>query len=286
MFQSEQIPYFTLMAAIFLTMWPVRKVQLAALAIFCVSLLSAYSGRLIDLSGLSVVLIFGFVSTLAASSAQLKKGSLILVVWIIMALLMAGHKWPGFQNLLVLDKFRFSEKALPYTMYFNFDKPLIGFYFLYYLSVFQNPTGTFGKNLEWILRGCLVIPILMVLGVATAYVEWDPKWVGSIFVVWALRNFFFTCLAEEALFRGVLFEALGRFRLFKGRPMAIVTVTAMLFGAAHFAGGISYVALSTVAGLGYGWVRLRSGNIVASATLHLLVNSTHLLLFTYPALDH
>jgi len=43
--------------------------------------------------------------------------------------------------------------------------------------------------------------------------------------------------------------------------------------------------LSTVAGLGYGWVYQRTGRIEASILTHFALNLVHFLLFTYPALQ-
>jgi hypothetical protein len=44
----------------------------------------------------------------------------------IVALLMANHALPGFNNLRVFDHIRFSPESAPFTMYFNSDKTALG----------------------------------------------------------------------------------------------------------------------------------------------------------------
>ena len=61
-----------------------------------------------------------------------------------------------------------------------------------------------------------------------------------------------------------------------------VLAAAAAFGAAHVAGGTTYVLLATVAGLGYGAAYQLTGRVEASIFVHFTLNLTHLLLFTYP----
>jgi hypothetical protein len=43
------------------------------------------------------------------------------------------------------------------------------------------------------------------------------------------------------------------------------------------------IVLATIAGVGYGWIFWRTNRIEASILTHFLVNTTHILCFTYPA---
>ena len=63
-----------------------------------------------------------------------------------------------------------------------------------------------------------------------------------------------------------------------------LSVAAGLFGLVHAGGGPTYVVLATLAGVGYGWVFLRTGRIEASILTHFALNAVHFLGFTYPAL--
>ena len=51
---------------------------------------------------------------------------------------------------------------------------------------------------------------------------------------------------------------------------------------AHLAGGITYVLLATVAGIGYGTAYHLTGRVEAGIVVHFLLNLSHLVLFSYP----
>ncbi len=57
-----------------------------------------------------------------------------------MALVLAMHKVPGFHNILLLDKVRFSDDAIPFTLYANFDKGMAGYLLL---SLFCSRASSF-----------------------------------------------------------------------------------------------------------------------------------------------
>jgi uncharacterized protein len=58
----------------------------------------------------------------------------------------------------------------------------------------------------------------------------------------------------------------------------------VLFGLAHIAGGIVYVGLATIAGIGYSIVYLRTRRIESAIVTHFAVNAVHFFGFTYPHL--
>ena len=53
-------------------------------------------------------------------------------------------------------------------------------------------------------------------------------------------------------------------------------------GVGHFAGGITYVLLATLAGIGYGAAYQLTDRVEASICVHFAPNLAHLVLFTYP----
>ncbi len=73
-------------------------------------------------------------------------------------------------------------------------------------------------------------------------------------------------LAEELLFRGLLFGALES----RVSPPMTVGITAMIFGIYH--GQPGPVAACTVMGLILGWIRLRTGSIWPTVTIHAANN--------------
>jgi membrane protease YdiL (CAAX protease family) len=203
---------------------------------------------------------------------------------LLVGLLLGMHALPGFHNYLALDKVVLSPGAEPYTLYLNFDKTLVGICILglCYRGLLSNAS-------EWgqaVQRGApaMVLNVLIVAAGAMAigYLTWQPKWT-SIFWIWAPVNLFFTCLSEEAFFRGFIQRELtlalrdSRF----GSAVAI-GVSAALFGLAHFAGGVSYVVLAMAAGVGYAIIFHITRSIEMSMLAHFALNTTHFLLFTYP----
>ncbi len=188
-------------------------------------------------------------------------------------------------NPKIIDSLVISEDVIPYTKYLNFDKALIGLFILAF-----GPDLLSGKK-EWGRMLATAAPIVMItiitvlgLSLVVGYIKLDLK-CSPVFPVWAWSNLFFTCVPEEGFFRGFLQKHLGnKLRKFKyGKGVTLVAIS-FLFGLAHFAGGIKYVILATIAGFGYGWVYYRTNSIEASILAHFSVNMAHFVLFSYPAL--
>ena len=230
---------------------------------------------------LAIGVFYALVSTYQRSSSYSK--SICWGLSILLGLSLELHLIPGFHNLLVLDKVQLTNDALPFTLYLNLDKTAVG---LCILGLTLNLTT---KTHEWktLLKQVgyrlpLIILVILALSYALNYVKFEPK-LPQILWLWVISNLFFTCLAEEGLFRGFIQEALSRFPYKYSAAIAIV-VPALIFGLIHYPGGINYVFLATVAGVLYGWIYHVTKRIEASILAHFLLNLTHILLFTYPAL--
>jgi membrane protease YdiL (CAAX protease family) len=200
---------------------------------------------------------------------------------------LGAHLFPGFDNLKVVDAVRVSEDGIPFTLHLNFDKTLIGIFILGSMpnlirtgADWKELLGTIGVRVLGIILG------LALLSVAFQFVRWDPK-VPEILPIWAVTNLLFVCVAEEGFFRGFLQKYLSELgqNLRYGKFLAL-GIASLLFGVAHFAGGVTYVILASIAGLGYGWMYQITGRIEASIITHFLLNLVHILLLTYPALAH
>jgi len=198
---------------------------------------------------------------------------------------LVDHKFPGFNNWLVLDNVQISADGIPFTLYLNFDKTLVGLFILGYgHQLLQTKQAWIQMFRQLLLRLFPVLIIILALSYVLAYVQFDPKLPGSFFI-WAITNLLFVCLAEEAFFRGFIQKYLtaGLKQYFGGNWIAII-IAAILFGLLHYAGGPKYIFLASVAGVGYGWIYNRTGRIEASILCHFTLNTIHFLFFTYPAL--
>ena len=194
------------------------------------------------------------------------------------------HLVPGFNNLLVFERVRFSPDSIPFTMYLNFDKIVVGvFICILYL---QSQRQILDRRSLLLSARCagVLISILMGLAFLLHYVRFDFKF-PEMGWIWILNNLFFVCFAEEAFFRGFvqggLTELLPKTKM--GAVLSIA-IAALLFGLAHFPGGVIYVVLSTVAGLFYGYAFWKTDRIQSSILVHFSVNLVHFLFFSYPAL--
>jgi membrane protease YdiL (CAAX protease family) len=205
-------------------------------------------------------------------------------LFIALAVALSMHLLPGFHNPRVIGPERFTADAVPYSMYLNLDKPLVGFWLLLVLPWTRPPhelrssikAGVGGMLLT--TAACLLIAVLLGL------VKWEPKW-PSISWLWLLNNLLLVTFTEEALFRGYLQGGLSG--LLKQRPYADVIsigVAALLFGLTHVAGGWQWTVLGSVAGIGYGLV-YRYGGLQAAVLAHFGLNVTHFFLFAYPMLQ-
>ncbi|WP_269500969.1 CPBP family intramembrane glutamic endopeptidase [Burkholderia sp. IMCC1007] len=200
-----------------------------------------------------------------------------------LAIALSLHLLPGFHNPRVIEPTRFTPDAVPFTMYLNFDKPLAGLWLLWVLP-WVAPDVPLSRALRTGAVAAVATAAACLAGARLfGMVGWAPKWPASG-GMWLVNNVLLVTLAEEALFRGYvqggLTRMLGRFAW---GPWAALAIGAVLFGAAHAAGGWPWIVLGTVAGVGYGlaWQR---GGLLAAALAHAGLNVIHFGLFTYPML--
>lgn len=262
-----------------------RKIPNWGLSLLVSTLFGLFS-RQLEWSALISMLLFAvaaYYSQAPKTSCDWRLGATSLVLFLSFAL--AIHQLPGFNSLQVLDHVYFTTDALSYSLYLNFDKTIMG---IFILGLGQ-ALITRKKDLIVVLKQTLpkainVILVVMILALVLNFVRFEPKFSGSIFI-WALTNLLFTCVSEEALFRGFIQKKLTeRFSEIKGGAYLALFAASFLFGLVHYPGGKKYVLLATVAGLGYGWIYRVTQRIEASILTHFGLNLIHFLFFTYPAL--
>ncbi len=246
---------------------------------------AALAGGLIDLRGLLALLIFGGACHLAGrTTTPLATGGAHLLMLAVAAGLFL-HAVPGFHNPLVLDRVVLAADSVPYTKYLNFDKGAAGLLLLGLYAPQRATRGDgprHGPGLLW--RFAVVVTGVLLLTLAVGYVGWDPK-VPSWWALWLWSMVFLTALPEEAVFRGVAQSGLERWLAPSPHaPIAAMAAGALAFGVAHAGGGMVYVVVATVAGLGYGWIYASTRSIGAAAVAHAGLNTVHFFLFSYPSL--
>jgi len=280
------LPFALLLAAV-LGLWIHRVVWVTALAAAVAS--GYYTGALQGLAGLWILIATGLAWLYARIRARPPSpGTRVLrvasgLLFLACGLAMALPLLPGFNRVELVAPQVLSAGAEPYGVSVGFPKVVVGILILGLINPVLSRRGlgdVLAKALPiWLLTTVLVSSFALALG----YTAFAPKWT-ALFLLWAPINLFFTCLSEEAFFRGFLqYELAGAARV-PFMPTVALVIAALLFGLLHYPGGATYVVAGVIAGLGYGWAFLRTRRIEAAMGVHFGVNATHFLLFVYPRL--
>ena len=260
------------------------------------TLISGLFYNTIDLVGLGVVTLLlamsyyaNKISTKPSSNPSNKLwnrriNTVITALVIISCIALAAHLLPGFNNLQVLNNVEKSINSMPFTLYLNFDKPMILFVLLMLspaLLISQKPIILFKAHNSLRLSALvlLVFILLFSLAILLSLIKYDPQ-LPSWWWLFALNNLLLTCIIEEVFFRGFIQQKLTKLI----NPLTGLILTSLLFGIAHFSGGFNYMLVATLAGFLYGLVYLNTGKIWYAILLHFCFNMIHLALFTYPLL--
>lgn len=261
-------PWALLFPAYALLWWPQARAWAGALLAGGLAA-AAWEGQLDPLAALPLALL-----GLSGRLLRHERRALGHLLFVALAVALSLHVAPGFHNPLVIDG-PLKADAVAWRMYLNLDKPLLAWWVL---LVTAPPLA---RGLRCTLRTALAGGLgasLICLGLAwlMGAIAWAPGW-PSHSLIWWLNNALLVTLAEEALFRGYIQQQLTP-RL---GPWQACLIAALLFGLAHAAGGPLMVALAGLAGLAYGWAYQRAG-LAAAVLAHLLLNTLHFWLFTYP----
>ncbi len=203
-----------------------------------------------------------------------------------LSVLLAMHLIPGFSNMAILQQVQISDDGIPFTLWLNIDKTLVG---ICIIGITLELT-TRVKQLGFIIKQILPIALGTILVTLCAsylfgYVRFEPK-LSEHLALWALVNLVLVCTAQEAIFRGFLQKNLAHwFAGFKGGKTLALMIAALAFGLVHHHGGYKYILLSSVAGLGYGLAYQKTSRLEASILAHFSLNVVHITLFSYPALQ-
>lgn len=286
---ATSLPFVLLLAAV-LGLWTRRAVWVTALV--AAVLAGIFTGALHWLTmvwiALLAALALAYTHARDRSSSPHKSAwqALAGLAFFIYALAMGLALLPGFNRIVLVQPQVLSEGAAPYGISVGFPKVVTGIIILGLINpLLVRSWRELGRVLA---RALPVFAITAIIGMAVVigmgYSSFAPKWT-ALFLVFAPVNLFFTCLSEEAFFRGFVQHELSRLgsRPALAAGFALV-VGAILFGLAHFGGGTNYVIAAAVAGLGYGWAFMRTQRIEAAMAVHFGVNAVHFLLFTYPRL--
>ena len=248
--------------------------QRSGLILLGVALLAAlWLGRLSPFAAL--VSLAGLLLAWQTPSLPQPWRGIALTLVLLWAIALTLHLVPGFDNLRALDRVLAGPASVPFSLYLNLDKPLIFFGLLLAWPALLGPGGA----VQWRRLALLLVPLAALLVAAWQLGALKPE-VGlpNWWWLFALNNLLFTCVAEEALFRGLIQQGVAS----RSKPWLGLLVASLLFGTAHLAGGPLLVLFAALAGACYGLAFQLSGRLSVAILLHFLFNFAHLALFTYP----
>ncbi|MCU4676870.1 CPBP family intramembrane metalloprotease [Catenovulum sp. 2E275] len=184
-----------------------------------------------------------------------------------------------------ITQVQFSSNAEQVNIYYNFDKLILGLIVLcsapsLLQRSFKTKPLTLDRALKLLLVFSLSCLVIFLTAIALQLVALDVKTLPlSLLSIWAFKNLVLVCFGEELLFRGFIQTELA-----KWHPNSAWLITAALFGLAHLPAGVAYAMVATMAGLLYGWIYLKTDNILYPILAHFGFNCLHLVFFTYPYL--
>lgn len=258
--------------------------------LWCLTCLAAviigYIEGVLSVQGIIVIAVYSGLLFSSLTLRQVWLRRVMVCLFSVVSLALAMHLLPGFHNHAVVQGETISVGAIPFSLYVNFDKGLVGLFLLAYyfggqakVSYFQSRHQSKGALILFILTPIVTLGLAMSLGL----IQFDMK-APSFWLIFVVVNLLFTCVAEEAFFRGFLQKGLAT--ALKGKSYILIApvLTAILFGLAHIGGGVEYAIVAGVAGLGYGYLFYRTNRIEWSILCHFVLNILHLFFFTYPML--
>ncbi|MDY7574416.1 CPBP family intramembrane glutamic endopeptidase [Actimicrobium sp. CCI2.3] len=255
--------------------WPV---------LFCAAIVSGMTSGYLAWPALAALAGFAALAWWTAHSEASRWQRVVLcILTAVIALALALHRFPGFRNPVVIADLKVSAQALPFTQYANFDKAAVGLILLAWLchrATSVDDWKEIARKTPLIIA--ITTVIVMGLAVALGVVRFDPKW-PAITPVFLAMNLLFTCVAEEAFFRGFLQERCAvALQSVRWGGVITIALSGLLFGLAHAAGGVPYMILATVAGFGYATAYASVRRVEVAIATHIVVNAVHFIGFTYP----
>lgn len=197
---------------------------------------------------------------------------------------LGAHVFYAFHNIKVLSNVLISKDGMPFTMYLNIDKAVVGLFILAFTQhLLQSKEEWLGLCKKTLPMALKCIAAIIFLALLSGKVHLDPK-LPECSAIWLINNLLFVCVAEEGFFRGFIQKNIALvFTNWRWGNWLAIMIASLLFGVAHYAGGFAYNLFGIIAGLGYGWIYQKTNQIEASILTHFGLNAIHFFFFTYPA---
>ncbi len=266
------------------SLWIKQDVRIwGILAVVAIGL-AVFSNRM-GVVGILAVLTLGLVYLLFENSESFFIRMIACGLIIVLSVSLAIHIVPGFNNWKMFESVTLGKTGKAFDMFFNQDKAFVG------LIILGFGFPLVKKKEEWFSVFRTTIQVLMIallvispLSYLFGYTTWDVKFT-ELFFIWGIGNLLVTCVGEEAFFRAFLQRNLSaRLQRYTYGNVISIAVISVLFGVAHFAGGIQYIVLATLAGIAYGVSYHITQKIEAAILCHFGVNAFRFIFLSFPSL--
>jgi membrane protease YdiL (CAAX protease family) len=257
-----------------------KQRNISIFLLFC-SFMTAYASGTINNYGILGIIGFYTITHtyFQRDIASKLPRTILLLIILVTVILFSFHLLPGFNNALVVDGLRISQLSIPFSIYLNFDKTIAGIILFMNNRLYEHENPLDSKSIILISKLLfLCATILMTTGILYGYIKFDFK-IPNILLIWCINNLFFICLSEEVIFRGIIQNKLEEFSSSKYFSL---TLASLIFGLAHFKGGIAYILLATIVGGFYGLAYQKTRRVLCAMLVHFGLNLIHLIFFTYP----
>lgn len=246
----------------------------------------ALAAGMLDFIGLAALTAFATICVVARRATHPVAVTSTHVLLVLGSAALFVHVVPGFHNPVLVSDRVLGQDAQPYTKFLNYDKGMAALLLLA-LYAPDRTTGDRGSRPSAFLwRFAVLVAMMLTLTMLLGYVRWEPK-LPVWWPAWLWSMVFLTALPEETLFRGCLQTWIEKGLGTSNRATLFsVLLAGTVFGIAHAGGGATYVLLSSVAGIGYGWIYASTRSLASATLAHAGLNTVHFLFFTYPALAH
>ena len=198
------------------------------------------------------------------------------------------HLFPGYNNWLIVKDLHVSTNAVPFTLYFNYDKPFIGIFILALHLPLLSSWAAWKRKLPLMgLWAGITIAVMLLASRAFNIVHIDPK-IPMITLPWIIANLFLVCIPDEAFWRGFLQQKITNYLKPKTQwaPLIAIGILSVFFALMHllFVFQARYIILAFIASALYGLSYHYTKSVEGAIASHFLLNVAQFFFFTYPAL--
>ena len=176
-----------------------RLWQIILAVAFALAIVFGYA----NVISLAYTIIFGVIVYLYFKTNHI---AYFLLTLILTVQLLIYFQFIGFNNYQVLNKVVITCGAVPFSLYFNFDKVLIGIFILAFGYTNQNK-GFKTDIKKLLIHLALSVAVLLLIAQLLGYTRFEPR-IPYFTIEWVPVNLFFVCTAEEALFRMLIQQEL------------------------------------------------------------------------------